>query len=1163
MVEPGAQAYLTYESAEYVSVDAGHNVDLVLHGVKVKGVDAADYSLAGIKTNEDGTNSLTVKGVITPRPITITTSYVDANNSPITSWTTGVSTEPIKYANNAQVYDAALAGNGIPQNMLSPTDDESGKPNTIEDVLGEVTYTSITRGGLALDTEDPQVGTYELIPHFSKVSTKGGANGFLTENGNYYVSFANGELKVKNRSIVNINDDTDGDGTPDPIVITTPVKPGKDDPNKPGNPGKPGGSDDPTDPDDPANPSKPGSSVDVEKIIEEELNKPVDPNKPDGSKKGDKVPEGIDPIITITKGGVEIEEIDPSEPGEYHIHVVYPDPEGTDTVLDITYIIEPEDPSGDPEASFFTVTTKLKGATQGASITPSQNVAKGKDTTITWTPGDDAYITMIEVDGRAIDVNARDFTFTGIQANHEVVVMLAEIPVIPASTTKGYYTVTVNKYGATQGLAVSDSAVVTKGDSHQVTWSVEPGTTIKSVMVDGNSLSADQIASGSYTFDKIDANHAVDIVAESANGSSVLRQDDLQVTTQIVGGPGTITGGSTVSKGSDYAVSWQPVIQTTPKVDDPNYAVYEVESVKVNGKSVAGPNDRDLTLSNITDDKNVVVTLKPVTYNVNILKYGNGEAAASRTLYKGGEYTNITAEAKGGSYISYIAVDGEEKYRATAAPVTTNPDTQAEKLSVPALLAASVQSTLAGEALDLKGKEKQSVQETSVEDAEKAVSTDNADKSAQKNKTDAKVNVDSNAVEQQPNTGQDVNKTATDIDAVDENVDQEKTDQVVVVLPELKSQQEAAMKAEAENADVANNALEKVEQSAQALTINDPVFAPESLDKVEVNGASTEMVTGIKGIAQDHKYVVYFTENGKAPITPETFKDKDGNPQPPSTIETEVTGGSGKVDIIGDSVITPDPNNPDQTNPPDPNAPKPTKPIVTWEVPGDSVVTEIIIKDPEGKPIGTIAPKSGEEQKGSVEIPDDIFKQIQDNPGDYKVEIKTEKRVVGDDTKPKQRETKLSDDTQTSFEIATKLTGGPGTISATVDVAKGDNHTVTWEAGEQDGVKYRVAKVIIDGVEYSELVNETSYTFEDLAANHTIEIVVEPIEEEVPESMEQKPEASSATQKPADNTDGDNQSSSTTKTGDYTLLLVGGVVAVGALAVIAMMYARRKMTNKK
>ncbi len=1156
LVEPGAQAYLTYESAEYVSSDAGDRVDLVLHGVKIQGIDAADYSIAGIATDESGVSSLTVKGVITPRPLTVTTSYVDKNGSPVTSWTTGISTDPIEYTNNAQAYDAAIAVNGLPQNMLSPTDSESDNPNTIEDVLGEVTYTSMTRGGLELDTNDPQIGTYNLIPHFSKVSTKGGAQGFLTENGNYYVSFVNGQLSVKNRAIVNINDDTDGDGAPDPIVITTPVKPGKDDPTNPDNPTNPtnpGGSDDPA---DPSNPSQPGTPVDVEKIIEEELDKPVNPEDPDGPKKGDKVPEGVDPIITITKGGQEIEEIDPSEPGEYHIHVVYPDPEGTDTVLNIIYIIEPEKPSSDPDAAFFTVTTKLKGVTQGAYITPSQNVGKGKDATVTWSAGEDTYITMIEIDGKSVDVNAKEFTFSGIQSNHEVVVTLAEIPVIPASTTKGYYTIAVNKYGATQGLNISDSAVITKGDSYQITWSVEPGTTIKSVMIDGVSLSADQIAAGSYTFDKIAANHAVDIVAESATGSSALRQDDLQVTTQIVGGPGTITGSSTVSKGGDYAVAWQPVIQTTPDPDDPQYAVYEVESVKVNGKAMAGPDDRDLTLSNITENKNVVVTLKPVTYSVNIVKYGNGTASVSKTLYKGGRYIDISAQANSGSYISYVEVDGEVKYDASKIDGFVVPVKETTQLSVPNLLTASVQAAIAGEPLEFENGAPSDSNKTDANGVDNATGTvNNADSSSsnetsdQTNASGAGINAnDGNDAAQQPddNNGADV---STEMNAANDSIEQDGVSQVVPVLPELALQQDLSNTVDG-NKDVANNALNVIEQSAQALTFADPQFESETLKDPEITDGNTVMSASVTGVAQNHKYIVYFTENGKDPITPDSLKDDDGNP--PSTIETEVTGGPGTVEIIGDTVIPSKPSDPT-----DPDVPTPTKPTIKWDVPDDSVVTEIVIVDPDGNPIGTITPKPGEEQTGTAEIPDDILEKIKNNPGDYKVEIKTEKRVDGDEDKPKQRETKLSDGTQVTFEISTKLTGGPGMISATAEVLKGDSHTVTWEAGEQDGIKYRVVKVIIDGVERPDLVNATSYTFEDLAANHTIEVVVEPIDEETFESSGQETKGTSTASNDT------NKTSSTTKTGDYTLFLVGGVVAVGALATIAMMYARRKMANKK
>ena len=1203
LIVSGAQAYLTYTSAEYISPNVActdgdiGSVDLILHGVQIKGVNAKDYTIDGLTTDKD----LTVKGVITPRPIVITTSFANKDNGTlVTGWTTGVKTDPIAYTNNAQEYDAyAVAQNSgvIPNYMLCPTEqtgegEAAPKPNTIKDVLGDVTYAVMTHGGLVLNAQDPQAGTYSLIPHFSKVATTGTSQGYLTENGNYYVNFKNGSLVVKNRGVTTIGGtDEDGDGEPDPIVITTPVKPDPGDPsdptnpNNPSNPSNPGGSTNPGDPSDPTNPDKPSGGVDVEKIIEDVLDDPVDPNDPDGPKKGDKVPSGSDPVITITKGGEVIDEIDPSEPGEYNIHVVYPadpsDPDAEDVVLDIIYIIEPEEPVVDPAVNYVTVSTKLKGATQGATITPSQTLAKGADATVAWTPGENAYIAMIEVDGKSIDVNTKDFTFTDIQANHEVVVTLAEIPVIPATTTKGFYTITVNKYGATQGLTVSDSAVATKGDTHVVEWSVQPGTVVKSVTIDGKALSAAQVATNRYTFADIAANHVVDIVAESATGETLLKPDNLQVSTQIVGGPGTITGGSTVAKGDTYDVSWQPVIKTTDDKTSPDYAVYEVESVKVNGKAAAGPNDRDLSLDNITEDQNVVVTLKPVIYNVSIKTYGNGTASASKSMYKGNDYADIKAQAGSGSYISYIELDGNEIYKATAAPATDaggasgqNAEGQSEQLSAVGLLAASVQAVIAGEPLDLS--KEQGTDSAASASGKPAGNTGNTSAPAPADKP--VVAPDNNVVDNVTGNeagnaaGNAADNNAADNSQTEGQVEDASADESAAteVAPEVQSaetgaaaQGEAQTQAQAylssaQDANIMVDALNALGHVASALTyVDNPTFEPEAIEALQVSDNKTFMTSGVTNIEKNHKYVIYFTENGKTPITPDTLKDDKGNP--PSTIETEITGGPGEVTIIGDTIL---PKDPDPTGPSNPDTPTPAEsPKVTWEVPDDSVVTEIIITTPEGIKIGDpIKPEPGQEQKGSATIPDNILEYIKNNPGDYKIEVKTEKRVSEDTTKPPQRTlSNPADENVQTYEISTKLTGGPGTITATTEIVEGDSHTVTWEVGQQDGVKYRVAKVIIDGVEHPELVNATSYTFEDLAANHTIEVVVEPVPDESAD-----PTPSADPDKPGKvNPDDQAEKDSSAKTGDYMEMLIGGVAVVAVLAAIALVIARRKMQRKK
>ena len=150
-------------------------------------------------------------------------------------------------------------------------------------------------------------------------------------------------------------------------------------------------------------------------------------------------------------------------------------------------------------------------------------------------------------------------------------------------------------------------------------------------------------------------------------------------------------------------------------------------------------------------------------------------------------------------------------------------------------------------------------------------------------------------------------------------------------------------------------------------------------------------------------------------------------------------------------------------------------------------------KDGSGDPVAvTVSPG----QTG-VDIPPSIL----GGEGEYVVSLKVQKESEGDDVAPRQRET-LAD--KAFYEVASSITGGPGTITATTDVMEGTSHTVTWAAGESGGVRYRVAKVLVDGEERPDLLEATSCTFDDLAADHRVEVVLEPVANDVP-TPDEKP----------------------------------------------------------
>lgn len=85
----------------------------------------------------------------------------------------------------------------------------------------------------------------------------------------------------------------------------------------------------------------------------------------------------------------------------------------------------------------------------------------------------------------------------------------------------------------------------------------------------------------------------------------------------------------------------------------------------------------------------------------------------------------------------------------------------------------------------------------------------------------------------------------------------------------------------------------------------------------------------------------------------------------------------------------------------------------------------------------------------------------------------------------------------TRFRIDTSIEGGEGTISDASIVDGGDSHTVAWTVGNGS----TVAKVYVDGKEVA-VPADNRWTFDDVAANHTVRVVLTSTEK-----PEVKPEA--------------------------------------------------------
>lgn len=310
---------------------------------------------------------------------------------------------------------------------------------------------------------------------------------------------------------------------------------------------------------------------------------------------------------------------------------------------------------------YYQVKTKINGPIDARTITPTKTVAKNSDYTVDWEINDGYYITGITVDGKAYSLDAKNVDFKGITTNHEVIVTVASLPGLGGDSTTGYYTVTVNKYGGDSTTKVSGNQVVNSGDNATVTWESTGSYKVTSVYVDGEKIGTTAMNSGKYDFSNITKNHVVDVYFEKDGSSSGdWQKNPVKITTQLIGGPGTISAGGVVSKGSDYTVTWDPTLQVGNSPSDSDYAVYEINKVVVNDKTYDTKGQNKIDFSNIQSNQDVKVYMSPVLYSVDTLKYGDGTVDVSKVLYKGQSYLNIKGTPNSGSSVTRLVVDGKD-----------------------------------------------------------------------------------------------------------------------------------------------------------------------------------------------------------------------------------------------------------------------------------------------------------------------------------------------------------------------------------------------------------------------------------------------------------------------------------------------------------------------
>ena len=444
----------------------------------------------------------------------------------------------------------------------------------------------------------------------------------------------------------------------------------------------------------------------------------------EGSQVAKVIVDGVVRDDLIAQSGITFGE----ENGVHENHTIYvefakkADPTTPSTPTDPTDPTDPDTPPTPVAPSTYQVKTSIVGCLDGSTtITPTTNVKAGEDHAVTWDKGN-YEIDKIEVDGiewsgwKSGSKPQTSIDFTGIAGDHEVIITVSKLPTIGGSTTEGHYTITVNKYGGDEKCWTDPTQVLDLNATKTIKWGTggSKNYQIYKVVVDGIEKEINTAAaSGSQPFSRIDANHVVDVYFK-ANDTDPSKTDyspdspeNVKVTTQIEGGPGTITGGTVMQKSDDntYKVEWNYSqngaigdfdgtidangnhTAADPKVEQ-SYELNEVVVTDADGKKVTYTAEdlakNSIDLENIQADTNVVVKLQPATnLDVKTELYGEGYVSKSRVLREGQSYTHIMAQPAPGYKLIMVTVDDaqrdEQIWTAEASGNQSQAENQAEQ----------------------------------------------------------------------------------------------------------------------------------------------------------------------------------------------------------------------------------------------------------------------------------------------------------------------------------------------------------------------------------------------------------------------------------------------------------------------------------------------------
>jgi uncharacterized repeat protein (TIGR02543 family) len=325
----------------------------------------------------------------------------------------------------------------------------------------------------------------------------------------------------------------------------------------------------------------------------------------------------------------------------------------------------------------YTITVNRYGGQKDAngkdvSVSPTGVVNSGESYKVLWNGSedgvtyggnDDYEVYKVLVDGQSVNSkNDKEFAslsyyqFKNISENH-VVDVYFKAKTKAAATTPSTGDVVDENGKSTDpngdGSDITDGSTGTTGDVTDPTDPTDPTN-------NGGGNSGDDT-----TGDTEEPDHN----GGTNSDGDPLYSNFLAVNTKITGGPGTITGNAFLEEGQSYDVSWNINDGSSEAKNSDNYSCYEVESVTVTSGSDTVVLSEDevrsgaLRVDEISENTHITVKLAAAKNDVTISSFGPGTVnKSSKTVWKGQDYTGITAKPNSGSVISKVIINGKVVY---------------------------------------------------------------------------------------------------------------------------------------------------------------------------------------------------------------------------------------------------------------------------------------------------------------------------------------------------------------------------------------------------------------------------------------------------------------------------------------------------------------------